>query len=169
MMKILLLLLGVGLLVGLSACDDKPQKKTRVVRPHAVVKKAVKKVKKEAAIQKPKFVYAAGDRRDPFVSLLKIRKPLQSDSEIETPLQKFGLKEVRLTAIIVGKGEPRAMIIAPDKKAYILRAGVKIGRNHGVIKKITNNAVVVEEVYKDFSGSVRTEIKKITLPNSKGE
>ncbi|OQY17702.1 MAG: hypothetical protein B6I36_08655 [Desulfobacteraceae bacterium 4572_35.1] len=169
MMRILLLLLSLGLVVSLSACDEKPRKKTRVVRPRVVAKRPVKTVKKVPESNRPKFAYVAGERRDPFTSLLAVRKPLKSDLELETPLQKFGLKELKLTAIIIGKGEPRAMVIAPDNKAYILSAGIKIGRNRGVINEITKDEVIVEESFRDFSGGVRTEIKSITLPNREGE
>ncbi|MCA1797673.1 MAG: pilus assembly protein PilP [Geobacteraceae bacterium] len=86
-----------------------------------------------------------------------------------TPLQKFGLKEIRLMAIVVGKGEPRAMVVAPDKKAYTLTRGVKIGRNKGVVQEITPEEIIVEERFRDFAGTMRTEIKRMTLPQGEGE
>ncbi len=169
MMRIFLLLLSLGLVVGLSACDEKPQKKTRVIKPRAVAKKIVEPAKKVDVIVVPQFVYVVGDRRDPFTSLMEMRKPLQEDSDPETPLQQFGLKELRLSAIVIGKGEPRAMVIAPDKKAYTLSVGIKIGRNHGVVTDITKDEVIVKERFRDFSGGLRTELQKITLPNREGE
>lgn len=170
MMRLILFLLSLGLIVGLSACDDKPQHKKKVVRPHVVVKKPVTAVKKEVVkTTKAQFRYVVEDRRDPFTSLLIVRNPLEDTAEPETPLQKFGLKEVRLVAIVIGKGEPRAMVKAPDNKAYMLSVGVKIGRNHGVVTGITNEEVVVEERYRDFSGSLRTEMQKITLPTREGK
>jgi type IV pilus assembly protein PilP len=61
------------------------------------------------------------------------------------------------------------LVVAPDKKAYLLNIGVKLGRNHGVVTDITNDEVIVEESFRDFSGGLRTEIQKITLPNREGE
>ncbi|MDY0189327.1 MAG: pilus assembly protein PilP [Desulfuromonas sp.] len=169
MMRIIILLLSFGLVFSLSACDEKQPNNTKVVKPRAVVKKPVEAEKKETVVVAPKFVYVAGERRDPFTSLLEVRNPLQEDSEPQTPLQQFGLKELRLSAIVVGKGEPRALVVAPDKKAYLLNVGVKIGRNHGVVTDITEDVVIVEERFRDFSGGLRTEIQKITLPNREGE
>jgi type IV pilus assembly protein PilP len=169
MMRIVLLLLSVGMILGLSACDEKPQKKKTTVRPRPVAKKIVEVVQKEEEAPIATYVYVVGQRRDPFTSLLKIRKPLQDESEPLTPLQQFGLKELRLSAIVVGKGEPKAMVVAPDKKAYFLSAGVKVGRNQGVVREIATDGVIVEERFRDFSGEIRTEIEKITLPNREGE
>lgn len=172
MMKlILLLLLSLGLMFSITACDDKPQKRTKVVRPRVVTKKVATPVvkKKVVKVKLPQFRYIASDRRDPFVSLMVVRAPLQDNNEPLTPLQKFGVKELRLNAIVIGKGEPRAMVVAPDQKAYILTVGIKVGRNQGFVKTITKDEVVVEESFRDFSGGVRTEVKKITLPHRERE
>lgn len=118
---------------------------------------------------KPEFTYVAESRRDPFTSLLAIKEPVAEEAEPLTPLQKFGLKEIRLIAIVIGKGEPRAMVVAPDKKAYTLTRGVKIGRNKGVVQEITPEEIIVEERFRDFAGTTRTEIKRMTLPQGEGE
>ena len=107
-------------------------------------------------IVEEKYQYVAEGRRDPFASLLKIREPLNDETEPETPLQRFGLKELQLIAIVLGQNEPRAMVVAPDKKAYTLISGVKVGRNRGHVVEVTENKVVVEERYRDFSGTLRT-------------
>jgi type IV pilus assembly protein PilP len=169
MMRLLLLLLSLGLVICLSACDEKPQKRKKVVRPHVVTKKPVAAVPQPSVSAPPVFRYIVGERRDPFTSLLAERKPLQEAGEPETPLQQFGLNELRLSAIVIGKGEPRAMLVAPNNKAYIISAGVKIGRNQGVVTQITQDEVVVQERFEDFSGALKTEIKKITLPSREGE
>ena len=170
-MKFLVLTLIAVMFMGLSGCSDsKPVQKTKTKTTRVAAKRVVKPVVvKEEATKKEVFHYQVEDRRDPFVTLLKVREPINEDIEPETPLQTFGLKELRLIAIIVGQGEPRAMVVAPDKKAYTLVAGVKVGRNRGVVQKITESEVVVEERFKDFSGGLKTEIKHITLPQQEGE
>jgi type IV pilus assembly protein PilP len=170
MVRALLISLGLGFAFFLTACSEEPVQKAQVVRPRPVAKKAIKK----EAVSKPKeveppFHYIAEDRRDPFTSLVEIREPLQEEQEPETPLQTFGLKELKLIAVVIGKGEPRAMVIAPDNKAYILTAGVKVGRNRGVVRQILNEEIIVEEQYRDFSGGLRTEIRKIALTRGGGE
>lgn len=119
--------------------------------------------------EEPEFVYNELGRRDPFTSLLAIKEPVTDDAEPLTPLQKFGLKELRIIAIVIGKDEPRAMVEAPDKKAYTLTPGVKIGRNKGVVQTITPDEIIVEERFRDFAGTTRTEIKRIVIPQEEGE
>ncbi len=171
-MRLLTLVLAFALAFSLTGCgDEKTTQKVKKVTPKIAAKK--NKAKDEKKPQEKKNVkiykYNAKGRRDPFASLLKIREPLNDDAEPETPLQRFGLKELQLIAIVLGRNEPRAMVVAPDKKAYTLVAGVKVGRNRGHVVEITENEVVVEERYRDFSGTLRTELKEITLPQREGE
>ncbi|MBN2645150.1 MAG: pilus assembly protein PilP [Desulfuromonadaceae bacterium] len=171
MIRSLIFLLVVCVSVGLVGCDDK---KTVQPRPVKTREAAPERVKPKAEApqtpaEAPVFVYQAQDRRDPFTSLLTIRETVQEEDEPLTPLQTFGLQELRLIAIILGKNEPTAMVVAPDKKAYTLTIGVKVGRNNGVVKDITATEIIVEERYRDFSGATRTEMKSITLPHGEGE
>ena len=172
MIRYLALVLVLALIFSSAGCgNEKAPQKVKKVIP----KVAAKKVKADA-VETPqdepvetKYKYVVEGRRDPFVSLLKIREPLNDEAEPETPLQRFGLKELQLIAVVLGQNEPRAMVVAPDKKAYTLVAGVKIGRNRGHVVEITENKVVVEERYRDFSGALRTELKEIALPQGEGE
>lgn len=169
MIKVLMVLISVSGLFCLFACDDGAPKKKKAPTVRVVAKKVIapttSKMVVPEVVEKPMFRYKTNGRRDPFTSLFAVREPLQSEAEPMTPLQKFGVKELRLTAIVSGKGETRAMVIAPDKKAYVLTVGIKVGRNQGYVKMITVDEVVVEERFRDFSGGIRTEVKKITLPH----
>jgi type IV pilus assembly protein PilP len=157
-----------------TGCSDNKPKELKPVqtRSTAPVRSAPDTIKEVATVEaepiKPKFMYDER-RRDPFSSLLTIKDPVTDDAEPLTPLQKFGLNEMRLIAIVIGKDEPRAMIEAPDSKAYTLTPGVKIGRNKGVVQAITPHEIIVEERFRDFAGTTRTEIKRITLPHGEGE
>ncbi|MDY0397637.1 pilus assembly protein PilP [Desulfuromonas thiophila] len=169
-----LILLFIVLLVLLTACQDAPPQPARPVqtRTRAVAQKPPARpepqMEKTPETQPPEFSYQARDRRDPFVSLLTIREPEEDSDEPLTPLQNFGLKELRLIAVILGKGEARAMVLAPDKKAYTLTKGVKVGRNKGEVTAIQDEEVIIEERFRDFSGATRTEVKRITLPQREG-
>ena len=170
-----LVFLMAGLIQGCS--EDKPKKLKPVqTRRSAPKQKPEPEAEKKAQPSAPAaketenaFVYITEGRRDPFASLLVIKEPVEDDKEPLTPLQTFGLKEIRVIAIVIGKGEPRAMVIAPDKKAYTLTSGVKIGRNKGVVQQITPYEIIVEERFRDFAGTTRTEIKRMTLPQGEGE
>ncbi|MDY0211469.1 MAG: pilus assembly protein PilP [Desulfuromonadaceae bacterium] len=155
--------------------DDKPnelksvQTRSAAAPVRTAPAKAEEVITVEPELENPKFVYDERGKRDPFTSLLAIKDPVADDAEPLTPLQKFGLKEIRLIAIVIGKDEPRAMVEAPDNKAYTLTPGVKIGRNKGVVQAITPNAIIIEERFRDFSGTTRTETKRIALPQGEGE
>jgi type IV pilus assembly protein PilP len=60
------------------------------------------------------------------------------------------------------------MIVAPDGKSYILKKGVKLGKNNGVVIEVRREAVLVEERFYDFTGEVRTNIQEIQLPPREG-
>jgi len=170
----LLVLLMPWLVCGCS--DDKPQQLKPVqarssAPPERPAPDADKDITPEVEQEPEKsvFIYVEKGRRDPFTSLLTLKEAVEDEAEPLTPLQKFGLKEIRLMAIVIGKGEPRAMVVAPDKKAYTLTRGVKIGRNKGVVQEITPEEIIVEERFRDFAGTTRTEIKRMTLPQGEGE
>jgi type IV pilus assembly protein PilP len=117
-----------------------------------------------------KYVYSPLGRRDPFQPLVVVEKKKStfvSDAPL-TPLQKFDLGQFKLIGVIVGKGESKAMVIAPDGKSYILKRGVAIGKNNGVVKEIRPNSVLVKERYEDFTGAVRESDQEIQLPNREG-
>ena len=107
-------------------------------------------------------------RRDPFVPLSRIRRPIEASDEPATPLQSYDLSQFRLAGVIVGKGASKAMVIAPDGKSYILSKGVKIGKNSGVVITISSESVLVEEKYFDFSGNVIENILEIAVPKREG-
>ena len=114
----------------------------------------------------PKYRYDPTGR-DPFESLLEVKKPVSSERAL-TPLQKFDIGQLRLIGVIIGKGDPKAMVVAPDGKSYILKKGIKVGKNDGTVIGVTRDAVVVQERYIDFSGEVRTVVQEIMLPQREG-
>jgi type IV pilus assembly protein PilP len=166
------LICGVFIFSGMVGCSEEPSssqqsKKTTAVKTPA--KKQVSAPAVKAEVEKEvAFVYTTEGRRDPFVPLSRIRKPLGKTEEPATPLQKYDLIQFKLVGVIVGKGEPKAMVVAPDGKSYILAEGVKIGKNNGVIISISTEAVRVEEKYYDFSGNVIENIQEITVPKREG-
>ncbi len=118
--------------------------------------------------QEPVYVYDPAGRRDPFEPLMAVKKPIARSSEPLTPLQRFDLAQLRLIGVIIGKGDPRAMVVAPGGKSFILKRGVKVGKNDGRVVEINQDGVMVEERYYDFSGEVRKNIQAIQLPQREG-
>jgi type IV pilus assembly protein PilP len=170
-MNYLIWVISAALLVLLSACgqeqpsqavSEAPKRSAAVPAPQGESTQEV--VEAEAEV----YVYNPAGRRDPFEPLLLVRRPVvQSDAPL-TPLQAFELGQLRLTGVIIGKGNPRAMVVAPDGKAYILKRGIHVGKNNGVVKDIRRDGVLVEESYYDFTGEVRRNMLEITLPKREG-
>lgn len=127
------------------------------VAPPAAAEEEIKEKQEE-------FTYVIKDRRDPFVPLTQIRRPIEKSSEPATPLERYDLPQFKLIGVIIGKGDPKAMVVAPDGKSYVLSKGLKIGKNNGVILDINGEAIVVEEKYYDFSGNIIENIQEISVP-----
>ncbi len=143
-----------------------PSPQKVVARP--VIKQTPQAREEEAEKVAPVYVYDPAGKRDPFEALLTVRKPIDDTGLPLTPLQKFDLGQFRLAGIIVGKGEPMAMVMVPGGKSYILKKGVKIGKNAGTVIGIEEDGVLVEERFYDFSGAFRKSIQKIQLPEREG-
>lgn len=170
------LILAAVLCVCLAACVEEetpsPRQATTVKsKPPAksVAPPQEDAVEKEQQ-EEEEFVYISEGRRDPFLPLTMIKKPVIKvvDEEPQTPLQSYDVAQYKLIGVIVGMGDPKAMVVAPDGKSYVLAKGIKIGKNNGVIVDITSESVSIQETYYDFSGNVIENIQEITVPRREG-
>jgi type IV pilus assembly protein PilP len=109
------------------------------------------------------YVYDPTGKRDPFQPFIATQTPVMPSGEEMpiTPLQKYDLSQLKLVAIMVGKGEGKAMVEDSEGKGYIVEKGVYVGRNFGKVKTILKDRVIIEERYKDYMGQVKT--KEIVL------
>ena len=165
------LICGAFIFAGLIGCSEEPTPSPQPQQSVAVtapVSQAPSPEVKEEEKKEAEFVYIAEGRRDPFVPLSAIRRPLEVSTEPATPLQSYDLAQFRLVGVIVGKGASKAMVVAPDGKSYVLAKGVKIGKNNGVVIEITSDVILVQEKYYDFSGNVIENIQEITVPKREG-
>jgi len=163
-----LLLASILMVALLAGCGSEPEPPQATPVSKAVAKPPVPAValpvEEEPAPEETSFVYAAQGRRDPFMPIAGKRVASFS----ENPLENFDLLQFELKGIIVGMGEPKAVVIAPDGKSYILRKGLRIGKSRGVIRDITRERVLVEERFQDLSGVTRTIIQEIKVPKREG-
>ena len=77
---------------------------------------------------------------------------LTKEKKIVSELQNFDISDLRITAIIWGVTEPRVVIVAPDGKIYVVKAGSFIGKNWGKISRILPDKIEIVETYKDPLG-----------------
>jgi len=164
-----LLIAALLALILLAGCNSEQPAPTAPPPPTAVAKPPAQAVASPAleAAQPPeelKYVYAAQGRRDPFVPITGKRVASFSDN----PLESFDLLQFQLKGLIVGMGEPKAVVVAPDGKSYILKKGLRIGKSKGVIRDINRDRILVEERYQDLSGTTRIIIQEIKVPKREG-
>ena len=164
-----LLIAALLALTLLAGCTSEQPAPTAPPPPTAVAKPPAQAVAPPVleTAQPPeelKYVYAAQGRRDPFVPITGKRVASFS----ENPLESFDLLQFQLKGLIVGMGEPKAVVVAPDGKSYILKKGLRIGKSKGVIRDINRDRILVEERYQDLSGTVRIIIQEIKVPKREG-
>jgi len=109
-------------------------------------------------------------RRDPFkplvVTLSPASGPVQGkgvDRLNLLPIQRYDVDRFRVTGIITGLKESRAMIVDPEGKGYVAKVGMKIGPNDGRIVRITPQTVEVEESFRDDFGRLKKRTVRLAL------
>jgi len=110
-------------------------------------------------------------RKDPFKPFIepKVQKPAAASGSLSTsgslPIQGYTVEQFRVTGIIAGFKENKALIIDPAGKGYVVKAGMKIGNNNGVITKVTPSYLeVAERSRDDVTGKMTRRTVKLTLP-----
>jgi Tfp pilus assembly protein PilP len=105
--------------------------------------------------------------RDPFRPFIKIvgEEEETGDGSLTPPIKRYELQEFRIAGILWLEGEPRAMVVDPEKNTYYLAVGDEIGNKGGVILEIRNNGLLVKETrhYEDLFGEDKVEVKKVVL------
>jgi len=102
----------------------------------------------------PVSIYNPAGKRDPFVAFLKVeRKGPSPDLTSLPPLQRYELGELRFVGVIWGPALTRALVEDAEGKGYTVSVGMKIGRNDGVVTRITNKEIFIREEFRDYSGS----------------
>ena len=100
------------------------------------------------------YTYRPAGRRDPFAPIISKQ---ERKSVIGPPLERYNISEFKLSGIVWGGFGYNAMLEGPDGKGYFVRVGTIIGPNRGVIKKITQNTIVIEEKYKNMMGEIESK------------
>jgi len=100
--------------------------------------------------------YDPRGKADPFKPFLLTQKAsAEGSGEVKrkplTPLQKMALSEIQagLRAIIWGKMGNKALVEDAAGKGYVLTVGTYVGQNDGIVKKILEDRIVVEEYIRD--------------------
>jgi type IV pilus assembly protein PilP len=87
-----------------------------------------------------------------------------------TPLQKMPLSEIEagLKAIIWGQLGNKALVEDATGKGYVVQEGTYVGQHDGIVKKIYEDRIIVEEYRRD-TGKDRLEPNEVVLKLKKVE
>lgn len=155
------LLLVAGISAGCSNSGKAPATSAPVA-PRQAQQPVTRPTVTTAAAEKsePVFTYYPSGRRDPFAPIVVKEEKKAKMGELP-PLERYSLAEFKMTGIIWGGFGYNAMLEGPDGKGYLVRVGTVLGPNKGVVKKITQSTIVVEEKYKSSIGE--TERREIVI------
>lgn len=134
------------------------------------VQKAISSAK-AAENQGPQFDFAT--KKDPFKPyappVAQAPQKAATPGRIRNllPIQSFETGKFKLVGIIVGLKENSALVIDPAGKGYVVRQGMQIGNNEGIISRITSSSVEVIETFREDSGHTSRRTIKLTLPQKK--
>jgi type IV pilus assembly protein PilP len=111
------------------------------------------------------------NKKDPFKPFVVYKASLEPSVDNRhkkdlnaLPIHSFDVVQFKLIGLVTGGRQNEAMVVDPNGKGYVVKVGMTIGKNEGLITSITNNGVDVVEQFKDDSGRVHKESFKITLP-----
>ena len=141
---------------------------TQPVRPVGVVDEATPETDATGyAAAEQDYFYDPRGKRDPFRSFQFVDDDGEEAREFG-PLEDFELGQLELSAVIWDANNPRALILDPGGRAYIVREGSQIGKNSGQVIHIGDNLVLVKETYENLAGEITTKDVELRIRLSQG-
>lgn len=181
------LVFGLAVALVATGCSDGEQvgtptatdfmKERQALASTEKPKIAPAKVADTAASEAEETDYAAGERdyfydprgkRDPFRSFRFADVDDGSMAKEFGPLGDYELAQLELSAVIWDAKNPRALILDPGGRAYIVREGSQIGKNSGQVIHIGDNLVLVKETYENLAGERTTKDVELRIRLSQG-
>ena len=107
------------------------------------------------------FVYDPTGKRDPFRPF-DFSPPAATD-ESKTPLERYALGQLKLTAVLDGIAEPAAIVENAAGKGFTVKKGTKIGPNNGEVVEIRKDRLIIVETTTDFTGQTRSATVELVL------
>jgi Tfp pilus assembly protein PilP len=108
------------------------------------------------------YVYNSKNKKDPFVPIFIMLKEVPKEKKFIklkgwfTPFEDFDIKSIKIISIIQLGDEFIATGVIPDKRAFQIRVGTRLGKRGGIVSKIDLEKVVVDEEYFDEKGIKNT-------------
>jgi type IV pilus assembly protein PilP len=163
--------LAAAVLAALAACGSEPTNDAAVaaakaVPPPSAVGPAAGSIKPGGDKSATTWSYSPVGKRDPFRSYLADleEQAVQEKEHKVEETEKFELDQYRLTGLVTGTAQPKAMVEDPIGAGHVLHIGSRLGKNSGRVTRIGEDAIVVTEEFRAPTGErVRVPIT-IKLP-----
>ncbi len=101
------------------------------------------------------YAYDPRERRDPFTPLIAAGLDKGKKARTAGTLESYDIGDFTLAAIAEKKGVRYGLILSPDNKSYTVKEGTVLGLHKGMVKKITNDKVIIIEYSIDYTGKTR--------------
>lgn len=140
--------------------------------PHAPASPAKQPVQKQVSSVKPLAAASShpdfSNRKDPFKPFIEAKSekaPSLKSTPVGglLPIQSYPAEQFRVSGIIVGLKESKALVIDPAGKGYVVKEGMNIGSSNGVITKITPAFIEVSERFRADNGRMTKRTVKLSL------
>jgi type IV pilus assembly protein PilP len=109
------------------------------------------------------YSYNPAGKPDPFKPFIQLTPVKRASGSLLTPLQKFDISQLKLVAIISTPEGNIALVEDGMGKGYFLKKGTLVGKNDGKVTKILKDRVIIEEVYQDVLGQMKTNEISLSL------
>ena len=122
-----------------------------------------KKLESEESLKQQKLTAEEALKRQKLAATEK----LKALKEAKTELQKMGLSQLTLTAIVQAGDVAWAMVRDESGRGFVLKKGTYIGTNGGVVSKIaiTEKKVIIKEPYIEKDIHIKYKPVEIDLPD----
>ncbi|MCC6954755.1 MAG: pilus assembly protein PilP [Deltaproteobacteria bacterium] len=109
------------------------------------------------------FVYDSTGKRDPFKQFDFSARPQRAGAS--TPLERYSLGQLRLTAVIVDPKTNISTAFVEDAagKGYPMKMGAKIGDQGGVVVGIESDRLKILETASDFTGKESQRVVEMRI------
>lgn len=174
--KFFLAALMMALLLG-AGCKKKEQQTTPATpQPQQAAKTQLPVQKQPSSAKIAENVLPQLDfktKKDPFKPFVSApaasaKGPTPGSRREEVlPIQRYEVTKFKISGIIVGLKENRALIVDPTGKGYVVKEGMPLGNSDGRITRITSSSIEVLEQYREETGHSRKRTIKLTLPQKK--
>ncbi|MDZ4785386.1 MAG: pilus assembly protein PilP [bacterium] len=101
--------------------------------------------------ERNQYKYNPAGKKDPFLPF--DFAPKEDTDTTKTPLERYDLGQLKLTAVLLGVGDAKAIVENAAGKGFTIKIGTKVGRSNGVVTAIDKEKIVIRERFVDFTGT----------------